>query len=238
MAYKHYEGGLFDPGKGPSTPQATPARERFELTPKDREILEALTRRVRVFSIEQLARAWWPDSKRPTARAQARVRALNVGGFVQIQKGAAHPEIQLTAPLTSWTPNDTRPDFGALAYRLQSRWTEHPVMLTCVSATAKAARVFSGHGGRFPREVERTHDLHLTAVYLLYRRQKPEVLGGWQHEDDIRRARGRNVERLPDVILDRALGRLAIEFGGSYGKQKLIAFHEYCEAQSLPYEVW
>jgi len=29
-----------------------------------------------------------------------------------------------------------------------------------------------------------------------------------------------------------------IEFGGSYGKRKVQAFHDYCEEHSLPYEIW
>lgn len=191
-----------------------------------------------MFSLPQVARTWWKDSRCPEAAAQVRVRDLASAGLVQVQRAPAHPEIPLTSPMVVWDRCQPKPDFGAVAYQLQARWKEHPVATTCIIASQTAARMFSGHGGRFSRAVERTHDLHHAAVYLLYRLRTPELLDGWKHEEEIRQNRGRNTGRLPDAILEVAGERRAIEFGGSYSKQKLMAFHAYCERQSLSYEVW
>lgn len=187
--------------------------------------------------MEQVVRTWWPATK-TSAAAVSRLRCLEAKNLIQICAAPAHPEIELKTPIVDWSPGDAVPDFGAISYRLHTRWREHPRRTVCISATRVAAARFVGHGGRFPREVERTHDIHVAAVYLLYRLRSPELLAGWQHEEEVRLERPRRGERLPDVVLHTAVGPRAVEFGGSYSKARLRAFHTYCEHSSLPYEVW
>jgi hypothetical protein len=220
----------------PQKPVRQLPKSTTNLTNRDRDILEALTHAVRVFSLQQITRTWWPLAS--AAAASARMRALTESELLQIQVAPAHPELELHSPLTQWSPGDGAPDSGALSYRLQSRWTLPLQRTLCISATQLAASMFTGHGGRFPREVERTHDIHLAAVYLLYRLRSPALLSGWTHEEELRRELPRKGERLPDVILQTDAGPRAIEFGGSYPKRKLEAFHLYCVERSLPYEVW
>lgn len=160
--------------------------------------------------------------------------------MVQLHRAPAHPEIELTAPVIDWAPGDADPDFGPYSYKLQARWNQHPVMTVCVSATKTAMNRFGGHGGRPPREIERTHDIHMAAVYLLYRSRSPELLSEWIFEERIKQERKREkFERLPDVILRSSSGaERVVEFGGVYSKAKLMLFHGYCNEKKLPYEVW
>lgn len=205
-------------------------------TERDREILFALTHHVRAMTLPQITRTWWKESKPETART--RLSILEGEDLVQTKRLLAHPELELSAPVLTWKPGDGDPDFGAGSYQLKSRWSQHPVMTLCVSATATAARLFAGHGGRLPREVERTHDIHMAAVYLLYRAHDPASLDSWTFEERLRRERG-HAEMLPDVVLRPRTGQQrAIEFGGAYSKAKLLAFHAYCKERNLPYEVW
>lgn len=111
-------------------------------------------------------------------------------------------------------------------------------MTTVVAASRMCANMFGGHGGRLPREIERTHDIHLARVYLLYRLRQPSVLPFWTFEERLRKERGRASEMLPDVILRGPGMHQAIEFGGAYSKEKLEAFHSYCSERNLSYEVW
>ena len=143
------------------------------LTARDEEILDTLTRRVRVLTLRQIARTWWLTSVRPEEAARDRLQILRRDGLLQIQTAPAHPELLLESPVVTWKPTDRDPDFGAISYRLKSRWKEHPISTVCVSSTRNAANRFHGHGGRFPRPVERTHDIHLARVYLIYRRLSP-----------------------------------------------------------------
>lgn len=213
------------------------------LTTRDRAILEALTQRVRVLTLRQIARTWWADSGERAA--ESRLRRLEAQNLLSLRRELAHPEIEISEPTVAWEPGKQDPDAGALSYRLQSRWTMLPSSTLCVSATRLSASNFGGHGGRPSRAVERTHDIHMAAVYLVYRSRSPEVLQWWIFEERIKAERklvtGRAKtfgEKLPDAILRTPLGPKAIEFGGAYGKDKVLSFHRYCKDQALPYEIW
>lgn len=211
-----------------------------ELTVRDAEIITALTEHIRVFSVGQIARTWWGNSKNAVQNATDRLKVLKGDGLLDLHRAPAHPEIEIVAPVLSWKPGDEEPELGATSYHLQSRWNQHPVMTLCAYASRQAMNRFGGHGGRPPREIERTHDIHMSAVYLLYRSRSPEKLAGWVFEERIKQERKREkFERLPDVIL-RSPGEpeRVIEFGGAYSKAKLTLFHAYCKEQKLPYEVW
>jgi len=95
--------------------------------------------------------------------------------------------------------------------------------------------MFGGHGGRYPRESEETHDIHLAAVYLRFRSIAPALASSWVSEARIKRERKTNRGKLPDAMVDK---RRVIEFGGAYKKAKLAAFHKYCAAREFDYEVW
>jgi hypothetical protein len=108
-----------------------------------------------------------------------------------------------------------------------------------------AANRFGGYGGRPPRAVERTHDIHMARVYLLYRLREPELIRQWVFEEEVKmerklesRGERQQDEKLPDVIIRSPAGTRVIEFGGAYSKAKLASFHAYCKERSLPYEIW
>jgi hypothetical protein len=174
----------------------------------------------------------------PEETAASRLRVLKDENLIRIDRAPAHPELTLEGPAQVWRPRDPAPDFGSLSYVLQSRWNQHPVLTTCVSATAHSTNLFNGFGGRPPRQVERTHDIHLAAVFLLYLKKHKNELAGWSFEEKLRSLHRRKRERLPDVIFERRGSRKVVEFGGAYPKAKIEAFHAYCCAQYLPYEVW
>jgi len=209
-----------------------------DLTSRDLELLDTLTRKVRVLTIQQIARTWWTTSQRAIENARERVSVLSSRQLLQTQRVPAHPELPLEAPAASWNIGEAKPDFGSVSYRLKARWKDHLVSTLCVSATSSSANRFSGHGGRFPRQVERSHDIHLAAVYLRYRQEQPELVPGWIFEEQLREEKQRRSGRLPDVIICTGSTNKVVEFGGAYPKAKLEAFHAYCKEQELPYEIW
>lgn len=208
-----------------------------QLTERDTEILAALATRIRVLTVDQIARTWWQDSRDSTDNARKRLRVLSAGGWLSIHRLPAHPELRLSEPAFTWELQEPPPDSGALAYRLQRRWAEHLTLTSFATATAKCARRFDGRA-RPPRQVERTHDIHVAAIYLLYRARDPHVLTGWISEDVLRAEHRRDSERIPDAILRLGHRKRAIEFGGAYPKAKIEAFHRYCEEAELSYEIW
>jgi len=218
-----------------------PARRAFDLALSDRDVdlIETLTRRLRVLTLCQVARTWWPGADQPIAAARHRAGQLQQAGYLAVFIAMAHPEIPLTSPVISWAPGHPMPDCGTASHRLRSRWGQHAVATHCVFATSRAGSQFGGYGGRRPRETEETHDIHLAQVYLLLKKQNPEAARFWVSEEAIRRRRKRQKEKLPDALIEAPNSHRVVEFGGAYSKAKLTMFHRYCaEELQIPYEVW
>ena len=217
-------------------------RTAVQLTDRDREILIALTHKVRLLSLEQIARTWWTDSPSGIATARKRLAVLanpaSNSYVMQRMKLNAHPELALDGPIFSWQPGEATPYFGALSYRLKKRWNEAPKPTTVYIATEKAARYFGGFGGKLRRPLQATHDLHVAQIYLHFLKTDPARAALWVSEE--RFAPERRREKLPDaVILDEA-GNIAlvIEFGGAYDAKHVERVHLDCVTRSLPYELW
>jgi hypothetical protein len=212
---------------------------RFVLSPRDKEILDALSIRVRLFSVAQIARTWWSETADPEANARERLRSLERAGLVSRFTIMSRPELPLEAPVLVWEPGHPAPDLGAASYKLQSRFSAALEKTSCVIAAARAATVFGGYGGRFPRQAEQTHDVHVAAMFPKYRSLRPDLIKHWISEEVIKRTRPKiKGEKLPDAMIRTETYERVIEFGGEYGKEKLIKFHEYCAAKKLPYEIW
>ncbi|MCP5127491.1 MAG: hypothetical protein H6973_18210 [Gammaproteobacteria bacterium] len=209
----------------------------MQLTDRDREILIALTHKVRLMSLDQIARTWWGNS--PSALATARKRLTVLSAYaLQRMKLNAHPELTLTGPLFAWQPGQATPHFGGLSYRLKKRWDQAPVPTTVYIATEKAARQFGGFGGKLRRPLQATHDLHVAQLYLQFLQTAPERAALWVSEE--RFAPERRHEKLPDAVLRDATGNitLVIEFGGAYDSKHVERVHLDCVTRSLPYELW
>jgi hypothetical protein len=213
--------------------------KRITLTPRDVDILDTLTLRVRYLSLAQIARTWWANSQDPLANARARLKGLESAGFVLRFTALARPEFALIAPMIGWQPGDPTPDFGAASYQLQARWTQSAITTPAVIATTAAGHQFGGHGGRFPRQSEQSHDLMMGALYLYYRQLlgPARITKQWISEESLREQKQAG-EKVPDAILRTPHGELVIECGGAYSKNKLTQFHAYCDENAFPYELW
>lgn len=205
-------------------------------TERDRAILVALALRVPFFSLQQIARTWWPNSA-PLA-ARRRLSRLVSDGHLWSAHVTTHPELALEEPASTWAPGDTAPNFAAVSYRLQSRWTGTPAPTTIFRATHAVARRLGGQGGKLSHQTHVTHDLHMGTLYLRLLQTDPDAAACWVSEREL--APERRHQKLPDAAIRAPDGRLerVIEFGGAYNVEHVRAFHEDCERRSLPYELW
>lgn len=207
-------------------------------TGRDQEILHTLTQRVRFLSLDQIARTWWADSASSRDTARRRLSRLVHGGALERASINIHPELPLAEPLYRWRPGEGTPDFGAVAYRLQRRWTEAPRPTLIYLASSRSARLLGGVGGRLKRHFQTTHDLHVGTLYLRILRERPEEAKRWLSEERLAPTRRR--QKLPDAAIagDDGTPCRVIEFGGAYDRAHVQAFHEDCAARALPYEMW
>ncbi len=206
-----------------------------ELQPRDREVLEVLTRRVRVLTLGQIARTWWASSLQAERKAWRRLQRLEHDGWVEIVRLMAHPELTLQDPHAIWYPGKAPPNLRRLAIRLKRRWDQAEAATACVVGTEQAAAALGGAGRRVPRDSEATHDIHVAAVYLRMRAELPTRARSWVSEAALPAGQG---VKVPDALVRDGRYWTAIEFGGQYDHSKLETFHAYCEAQGWGYEVW
>lgn len=206
-------------------------------TDRDLDIVETLTRRVRLLTIEQIARIWWPA--RGTIRVvRRRLKHLIDGRLLQRTVVNAHPSLPVTAPLAAWHPGDTLPDLEHVSVKARKRWTEAAVPTDVYFATRLAANLFGSGAGRLPDFNHRDHDLLFGQVYALYRTSRTDEAGMWIGEDALSKAGYRIKD--PDAFLVNAAGQRlrVIESTGRYNVRQVESFHEYCADRELSYELW
>ena len=209
------------------------------LTERDERLIRALLGKIRLVTLAQLARSWWPESESGRTNAKRRVQDLMAHELLIRERVFARPLLALEAPLFRWKPGEPGPEFGQLSYQLQSRWTTGPRRTTVYLASRRAANIFGGTvPGRIKNPSQVTHDLHLSALFFKIIEEEPKLAQAWTGEDVI--APTRVHQKLPDAILFDGKGqpRLVMEFGGAYPADRVQAFHEDCQARALPYEIW
>lgn len=233
------------PNGGTHGPRVRPVRLRlrkvssaFGVERRDSEILSTLTQKVRLLSLDQVARTWWGGTKTPEANARRRMAQLTTRGFVERLRVNARPELPLDEPVATWAPGESPPNFGRIAYRLQTRWNEAPRPTLIYVATSKTAKEFGGVGGKHVKPLQASHDLHVSALYLRLLSIDQAEASAWLSEDTL--APFRRHEKLPDAVLadGPTKPRLVIEFGNGYDRNRVAAFHEDCSDRLLPYEIW
>lgn len=206
------------------------------LAGRDLEILEVLSRRVRMLSLEQVARTWWGSTRNATTNATRRLAALEGRGLVRRMPAMAHELPGLEEALLTWKPGERTPDLAAIAYRLERRWSSPLRPAVLVAATREAGSWLGGGGGRKPRESEISHDLGLAALYLRFRGKEPGRAAAWVPEDLF--DPGELEGFIPDAVVREGDRPTLIEFAGAYKKERLQKLHASCERASLPYELW
>ena len=207
------------------------------LTLRDFDILETLTRRVRILTVLQIARVWWPTAK-SQCHCRRRINRLARAGLIEILNVCVHPLLPIGRPLFRWQPGAREPEAARLAIACQQRWDKPAVPLTVCVATPLSANVFGSTAcGISPLE-HRNHDLRLGDVYVAYRCERPALAATWIGEHAMSRAGYRIKD--PDAFLCDADGSIGfvIESAGRYSSGQVQSFHDHCAEYDLPYELW
>jgi hypothetical protein len=210
------------------------------LTARDEDILKTLALKVRMLSIAQITSAWWAESASAQSHARRRLRVLMDADLLLSLQLQARPLPPMDTPVARWRPGSRTPEFGPIAWKLQSRWTEPPCRTTIYFASKKAANHYGGRlRGEIKHDLQATHDLGVAQIYLHLFRNNPESAANWVGEDVLRL--GRRGEKIPDAVLvdgSSRSTRLVVEFGGAYDADRVRSFHRHCATGKLPYEIW
>ena len=207
------------------------------LTARDLDVLDVLTLRVRLLTVRQIAELWWPEGQN-LRQAQRRMERLAAADLVELHRVNAHPLLPVTTPLFGWMPGVEEPDCDQVAAMCRDRWNKAAVPMTVCVAAPLAANLMGSTAYGVPKREHRNHDLRLAAVYVAYRLQRPKLAAQWVGEHGLPKA-GHRIKD-PDAFLRDPQGNVLrlIESAGRYGIQQVQSFHDHCEANSLPYELW
>lgn len=212
----------------------------MRLTQRDEAILKALAYKVRLFSLEQIARHWWPDVKNPHVASRKRLRVLEDAAWLVRIKPQARSLPPIESPVVVWSPGRDEPDFAAVAARLQHRWTGETRRVNAYVLGHCAERHFGvSHRGRLKYDFQATHDLGVSEMFLNLLGRRPARAERWLGEDEL--APYRKHEKLPDAVLaadPNTRPELVLEFGGAYDARRVEQFHHDCASQGLRYEIW
>lgn len=214
--------------------------KELRLTVRDKQILQALCVSVRLFTLEQVAHHWWLKSSNRLATARRRMGLLGRVGYLSKQQVLAAPLPSMQTPILSWKPGEAEPDHGAIAWRLQSRWTQSARMTSAYMATPRASQIFGGKAkGYLKQEYQASHDLGVAQMYLYVLSRAPKLASAWIGEDVL--APYRKGQKLPDAVISASPSErplLVLEFGGAYDRERVQAFHADCRDRGLPYQLW
>lgn len=210
------------------------------LLERDIEILDTLAFKVRLMTVTQVANAWWPASSKD--KAKQKIKELERAGFISRKAVRAKPMLALKTPVYSWSPGQNDPeDVATISSKLRTRWKPGglqtaPIVQSVIYASRFTANLMGGAGGILHSDTA-THDLHLAAVYLLFRKNDPESAAAWVGED-VKGKAGHKMKD-PDAFIETADGQVTvIEFGGAYDHKKVLDFHMHCKKHNLSYQLW
>lgn len=209
----------------------------FRFTVRDEKILRMLSLYSRVVGQRQASQHWYNGDD---ANCRRRMKQLVLQGLLLSANVRARPVPVLNAPLIRWQPGDANPSFAKVAYQCQKRWRmRHLQNCIVYSATTRTSQLFGGRArGEVRKEMQVTHDLGVTQIWLYLDTHEPDWADAWKGEDVM--AHTRRGEKLPDgFIVDGNQSVLCVmEFGGSYDEQRIREFHDDCFERSLPYQLW
>lgn len=210
------------------------------LTTRDIEILQSLSRAVRLYSVDQIESHWGRGAACTACSVSRRLRQLQTAGWLRLHTVLARPLPPITAPLQVWFPGDPTPDIGTLSWQAKKRWKSAARGIRVICATSKSTQAFSGKKARGIRQsFQLSHDLGTSAVYLLYLAQRPDLAALWKGEGMIPEAR--RAGKVPDAVIARSSDwppDLFVEFAGAYNPERVQRFHGYCARHLIPYELW
>ncbi|MDA0283177.1 MAG: hypothetical protein O3B86_07460 [Planctomycetota bacterium] len=206
-------------------------------TPRDLDIVETLTRRVRLLTDQQIQSIWWPE-RGSLAVVHRRLGKLQSSRLLERTTINAQPVNTRIQPLACWTPGQPAPHAQHVSAAARQRWNCAAVPTRVYSASRFAANLSGSSALHFPRPEQFDHDLLLGQVYVEYRTNRSDEAARWVGEDALPKAGYRIKD--PDAFLRDDAGRVVriIESAGRYSPIQIESFHNHCRKYSVSYELW
>lgn len=196
------------------------------------DLMEVLSCKVRILSLEQACRIWSEVDVRKS------ISRLSMAGLLELEEWSVQLPPVAKSPTVIWRLNEAQPDAWKLSKHFRKRWNRNRDNVTILRATAEAGLVFGGRTEKTSRSFEQGHDLLLSEVYILYRIEIPKLAACWIGEAAMPLA-PHGVKNPDAFLFDESLVcRRVVESAGAYSQYQVETFHRYCVEARLPYELW
>lgn len=192
-------------------------------------VLEILGRRVRLLTVEQLARLLGLNAGDASRAGLAWARSTAARGLVQCYQVMALRPAEVGV-LATFQVGGAAPDFRELSRTLRTRSTRGALeTLTVVRLGKRGEKLLGLRAPRVVRRTEGTHDLQL-AEFAVQQYLRGEVMT-WLNESALAKQHAYQGV-LPDAEVVTSSGeRLVVECGGNYSAQRLGNFHRVLAPQ-------
>ena len=208
---------------------------------RDQLYIHNLSICVRCFSLSQLADSYFNGS---VSAAKKRLVITEKAGLIERYPAIIHPPLSVDRPVVSWKLDHLIPvDLESISHKLRSRWTTKSLRTSVYIASPKAAVMFGRDYHPLPRASELNHDLHLSEIFLWYRKNRPQLAQNWVGEDAIKQVlpKPSNGQAIPDaLILDSHFNPVqGVEAGGQYSPRRIAKLFAHIKQQRYQtFEIW
>jgi len=198
-------------------------------TERDLAIVETLTTRIRMMTLEQLVRVWWPKANNNGA-SKRRLRKLTEAGMIEQRIVNVSCHQTPDEPRFHWLPGGVPPN----ADDIVGRRADSPasVSMHVVNATKLAANLFGSTVYDLPELHRRRHETALAFVYTHFAATRPRDAERWNLTSDA------DVSADAWLVDSEQRPQLAIKLVSAMTPEHIVKAHERFASTSIPYELW
>ena len=207
-----------------------------ELSKADLDLLHAAVCCVTQFN-KSFAQSYWQVS--PIA-ATRRLQKLERKGLLKSRNVLASTPPPIREPLCVCKPWEEIPHCGQVSYQARRRWKTRPVVVNRVYYATDLGRGLLGRPPvKPPKDIQATHDLGLSDVYLAYRQRWPKLTAKcWLNESEYAHHRGR-CEKVEDAMLCRNHEvLLMVDYAGAYRPDRVKALLDHAQLHHAPIAIY
>lgn len=215
----------------------------MKLTPADMAVLNMLLWQCSVARHGTLATVFRANGLTHGSAINRRLRELVGAELLRFAKVACRPVLELQGPLYFCNPARERYAYGRageLAWQLEKRWKNLSLEpATVYFGSKKALAIFGGvMKGSVKQYAHLSHDCQCAWLYARYLTTNPTFAGTICSEH--MNTEAIKYQKVPDFVVHNSKNEpvMALEVGGFYPKEKLVALFRDLERRQLCLELW
>lgn len=202
------------------------------MTERDLQIAEALSLRVVLMDLQQIASVWWNEDHNAARRRLTTLVTARV-----IDRTMANVCPRPTDCRLSWVAGDRTPDFEQVREESKGRWQRPAQPTELFSASARTLNLHGTERSHHTTIDERNRQMLLSDVFVVSTTTRSMDASHWHIQS--RRNMEESGQGRPDVLVTDVSGspiRAISTVSGS--RRRMEEVHSFCVERELPYEIW